>query len=108
MFGNLVKAVVDIEKEIMAIVGSEVIRALSWQEKGNKEYCTLAFKRAIELPDYTTEALNEKHRLKELKRLREALVDYFFADNSYGSTPEAWKNYFLAFNYAARFSVGRL
>jgi hypothetical protein len=91
--------------EQMANVGSEVERALSWEKKENKQYCLLAFERTLELLDFTTEAIREKHRLKELKRLREVLVDYFFSDNIYGSTPLSWHNYFYAFNYAARVSV---
>ena len=91
--------------EQMANVGSEVERALSWGRKGNKQYCLLAFERALELLDFTTETIKEHHRLKELKRLREVLVDYFFSDNIYKSTPESWHNYFYAFNYAARVSA---
>ncbi|MCX6347835.1 MAG: hypothetical protein NTZ89_07920 [Actinobacteria bacterium] len=91
--------------EQMANVGSEVERALSWRGKGNKQYCLLAFERALELLDFTTETIKESHRLKELKRLREVLVDYFFSDNIYKSTPESWHNYFYAFNYAARVSA---
>jgi hypothetical protein len=91
--------------EQMANVGSEVERALGWKEKGNKQYCLLAFERALELLDFTTEIIKESHRLKELKRLREVLVDYFFSDNIYKSAPESWHSYFYAFNYAAKVSV---
>ena len=91
--------------EQMANVGSEVERALSWEKKENKQYCLLAFERALELLDFTTETIKETHRLKELKRLREVLVDYFVSDNIYGSTPKSWHSYFFAFNYAARVSA---
>ncbi|MCE5328764.1 hypothetical protein LLG07_00260 [bacterium] len=91
--------------EQMANVGSEVERALSWKEKENKQYCLLAFERALELLDFTSETVKEIHRLREIKRLREVLVDYFASDNIYGSTPQSWHNYFYAFNYAARVSV---
>lgn len=91
--------------EQMANVGSEVERAISWQEKGNKEYCLLAFERALELLDFTTEGIKEVHRLRELKRLREVLVDYFTQSNYYGSSAKLWHSYFYAFNYAARFAV---
>ena len=91
--------------EQMANVGSEVERALSWEKKENKQYCLLSFERALELLDFTTEVLKNPHRLKELKRLREVLVDYFVYDNIYGSTPESWHSYFFAFNYAARVSA---
>ena len=88
--------------EQMANIGSEVERALSWQAKGNREYCLMAFERSLELLDFTTDGIKELHRLKELKRLREALVDYFIYSNIYGSSAGSWHNYFFAFNYAAR------
>ena len=43
----------------MANVGSEVERALNWQAKGNKEYSRLAFERALELLDFTTEGIKK-------------------------------------------------
>ena len=88
--------------EQMANIGSEVERALSWQAKGNNQYCLLAFERSLELLDFTTDGIKELHRLKELKRLREALVDYFIYSNIYGSSAGSWHSYFFAFNYAAR------
>ena len=91
--------------EQMANVGSEVERAINWQEKGNDKYSSLAFKRALELLDFTVEAVKELHRLRELLRLREALVDYFACNNLYRSSAKSWHSYFFAFNYAARLSA---
>jgi hypothetical protein len=86
----------------MANIGSEVFRAMSWQQK-NREYSHLAFERALELLDLTLEAVaDSRSRLKELTRLRETLVDYFLFDNAYGSNNRSWETYFGAFNYAAR------
>lgn len=90
--------------EQLANVGSEVERALNWHKKGNKEYCSLAFERALELLDYTTEGIHDFYRLKELKRLREVLVDYFAGENIYNSSARSFRNYFHAFNYAAALS----
>ena len=88
--------------EQMANIGSEVFRAMSWQQR-NREYSRLALERALELLDLTLEAsIRSRSRLKELARLRETLVDYFSFDNEYGSTDKSWQNYFNAFNYAAR------
>lgn len=86
----------------MANVGSEVIRAINWQKK-NKEYSQMAIDRALELLDLTiTDKKNhQRGRLKELLRLREFLVDYFYFNNTYQSTSSNWKKYFLSFNYAA-------
>ena len=93
--------------EQMANVGSEVERAIKWQENGNDKYSNLAFKRALELLDFTIEAVKELHRLRELLRLREALVDYFAYNNLYRSSAKSWHSYFFAFNYAARLSLRR-
>jgi hypothetical protein len=90
--------------EQLANVGSEVERALNWKEKDNTKYSTLAFERALELLDYTTEGIDDFYRLKELKRLREVLVDYFAGQNIYNSTAKGFRNYFYGFNYAASLS----
>jgi hypothetical protein len=88
----------------LANVGSEVERALNWKEKCNSAYTDLAFERALELLDYTTEGMNDFYRLRELKRLREVLVDYFEGQNIYRSSPASFRNYFYGFNYAASLS----
>ncbi len=88
--------------EQLANIGSEVSRALNWQEKGKKDFSLKAFYRALELLDLTIADPKNKHRLKEVCRTREVLVDYFFGDNKYKGTAESFRKYFLAFNYAAR------
>jgi hypothetical protein len=90
--------------EQLANVGSEVERALKWREKSNAEYSTTAFERALELLDYTTEGINDFYRLRELKRLREVLVDYFTGDNIYASSAESFRKYFYSFNFAVSLS----
>ncbi len=87
--------------EQMANIGSEVERAIIWQEK-NKEYCQKAIERALELLDLTIADMRNRTRLKELTRLREALVDYFYFDNQFSSSGKSWRKYFFAFAYAAR------
>jgi hypothetical protein len=86
----------------MANIGSEVFRASKWQKEGNHEYSKLAIDRALELLDLTISDSRHSKRLKEIVRLREFLVDYFFGTNQYHSTEEYWNSYFFAFNYAAR------
>jgi len=88
--------------EQMANIGSEVERALNWRAKHNDAYSTQAFERALELTDLTLESVSEFSRLKEIARLREAMVDYFFGTNLFKSTDDLWRKYFLAFTYAAR------
>jgi len=89
--------------EQMANIGSEVERAILWRNK-NKEYSIKSIERALELLDLTIADDKNKSifRLKELVRLREVLVDYFYFDNQFSSSDKSWRNYFYAFNYAAR------
>ena len=88
--------------EQMANTGSEVERALNWQQRGNAEYSTRAIERALELLDLTLADAKHRGRLRELTRVREVLVDYFYADNGFGSSPARWRTYFNAFAVAAR------
>ncbi len=88
--------------EQLANVGSEVERAISWKNKGDYEYSRRAAERALELVYLTINEYNEFSRLKELTRLYEVLVDYFWGENKYGSSDKLWHNYFRPFNYAAR------
>ena len=88
--------------EQMANIASEVERALNWQAKGNPAYSQKAFERSLELMDLTVKHLKGFYRLRELTRVREALVDYFKGYNQFGSTQATWKSYFLPFVYASR------
>ncbi len=88
--------------EQMANIGSEVERALNWQAKHNSDYAQQAFERSLELMDLTLDNLKGFARLKELTRLREAIVDYFSGENQFKFTEESLKSYFLNFIYAAR------
>jgi len=88
--------------EQMANIGSEVMRAISWKQKGDEGYSRLAFERALELLDLTIADSRHKHRLKEICRTREVLCDYFVGDNEYKSTDGQWEKYFYAFNFGVR------
>jgi len=88
--------------EQMANVASEVERALSWRARGNVPYAQRAFERALELLGLTLADASTAARLRELARLREALVDFFAGDNLYGSTEALWRSYFAPFTFAAR------
>lgn len=85
----------------LANVGSEVYRAILWKEK-NRKYSQMAIERALELLNFTIN--NEKNffRLKELTRIRECLLDYFFGKNEYQSTDKQWQDYFYSFNYLSQ------
>ncbi len=88
--------------EQMANIGSEIERTILWKNKNNNDYSRRAFERALELLDLTVADVKNKSRLKELLRLREALVDYFLFDNQFSSSDKLWQNYFYHFNFAAR------
>lgn len=88
--------------EQMANIGSEVERSLNWCAKKNTAYSRNAFERALELVDLTLENISSFTRLKELARMREAMVDYFDGTNQFGSTDASWRKYFSHFTYAAR------
>lgn len=88
--------------EQMANIGSEVERAVNWRAKNNADYSQKALVRALELIDLTLANTKGYPRLKELARVREALVDYFYGTNQFVSSDLLWKKYFLAFAYAAR------
>jgi len=88
--------------ERMANIGGEVERALSWRAKNNAEYSRKAFERSLELVDLSLAYPLKRTHLREIARLREALVDYFHGANEYGSTEESWRKYFFHFTYAAR------
>jgi len=85
----------------LANVGSEVERALNWRDKHNDEYSRLAFLRALELMNLTIADPRHRCRLKELTRLREALLDYFLGSNEFRSTDKIWRDYFYGFAYAS-------
>jgi len=86
----------------MANIGSEVERALKWRAKQNTAYAQKAFERALELMDLTLESIEGFSRLKELARLREAIVDYFFGENQFKSTEASWQKYFSYFTLVSR------
>lgn len=88
--------------EQLANVGSEVERTILWKNKNNQDYSQKAFERALELLDLTAGDKKNRHRLKEILRLREALVDYFLFDNEFSSSDELWRKYFYPFNFLAR------
>jgi len=88
--------------EQMAHIGSEVERALNWQAKQNPDYARQACERSLELIDLTLDTLKTYARLKEVARMREAIVDYFFGTNQFQYTAESLRSYFFNFVFAAR------
>ena len=93
--------------EQLANIGSDVLRAINWKNKGGIEDSQCAFERSLELFDLTVTDPKNRNRLKEVLRAREAWVDYFAYDNVYETSDIFWKNYFNDFNYAAALQRGR-
>ncbi len=88
--------------EQLANVGSEVGRAFNWRRKGNEEQAQLAMARALELIDLTLDSGHPFHRLREVARFRETLVDFFYGDNEYKTTEEIHRKYLDYFAFLAR------
>ncbi len=86
----------------LANIGSEVSRAIKWREKGKHDISRRAFFRALELADLTLACLKEGAKLKEIARMREVMVDFFYGDNKFGSSEQLWLNYFNQFAYLCR------
>ena len=93
--------------EQMANIGSEVSRALNWKKKSNEEYSRKAAVRALELIDLSLDCRESLPRLREIARMREAVVDYFWGNNEFSSSEALWRNYFDHFNYAAQLARAR-
>ena len=93
--------------EQLANIGSEVERALLWRKRNRQDYSLMALERSLELLDLTIADPRHRLRLRELTRLREALLDYFMGENAFQSTEESWRNYFYSYAYAARMNRGQ-
>lgn len=88
--------------EQMANIGAEIGRTINWRKKGNDRMSTNALYRGLELLDFTINDKKNKISLKEILRVREALIDFFLGDNDYKSSDAIWKKYFYFFNAASR------
>ena len=86
----------------MANIGSELNRAFSWRQRGDKKNEEAAVWRVLELIDLTLADEKWKGRTKELRRLREVCCDRFFDKNEYNIKPEVLEDYFLPFALKVR------
>lgn len=91
----------------MANVGTDFERALDWRKRGDTENSDAALWRGIELLAFTMQDPKNKKRRKELARIKEVMLDYFYGDNQYGYTDEALHNYFYFFAYVSAVRRGR-
>lgn len=93
--------------EQLANIGMDIERTIQWKNRGKSEDSQQAFFRALDLIDLTVKDPKNKMRLKEILRVREALVDHFVYNNEYQTTDESWQKYFYAFNYAVAIRRGK-
>ena len=87
--------------EQMANIGSEIFRTINWKTKSKKD-AQFSFYRALELIEFTLNDSKHKHRIKEINRVREMLIDWYLGNPLYQSTNQDWQRYFLQFNLADR------
>jgi hypothetical protein len=93
--------------EQLANIGSDIEKTILWGKKGDIAYSRAAFERALELLYLTIADPKNRKRLKEVLRVKEALIDHFVFDNEYQTTDESWQKYFYHFNFAAALKRGR-
>lgn len=87
--------------EQLGNVGSEINRALRWQNKDDESFKN-AIGRALELLDLTIVDSRWRTRLKELVRARELIGDSIFGGGEYNTSLEDLNRYFFYFALAAR------
>jgi len=87
--------------EQMGNIGSEIGRAIKWQNK-NEELFWNAIERGFELLDLTIADPRWRKRLKELTRVREFLNDAILGEKEYGSVLKDFEEYFFQFAFAAQ------
>jgi len=81
----------------LANIGSEVLRASSWQERGDILQKEKSAEHALELIDSTVADPRWAGRYNELLRLREIVCDKLYNGNSYNTDTGTIENYFLPF-----------
>lgn len=84
----------------LANIGMDFDRAIRWKKK-DKELSLNAFYRSILLLDETINDKKNLHRLKELCRLKEVMIDYFLGKNIYQADEVFFQSYFLFYNLKA-------
>lgn len=78
-------------------IGSEVNRAINWENKGNIERSRNFCNKAKELLQLSIEDPKNRHRVSEFFNCICELDDRFFGDNKYNTTDEMLRKYYDAF-----------
>lgn len=87
--------------EQLANIGSEVNRAMRWQNKDQKNF-EGAVHRALELFELTLDDARWHGRLREIARAREVFLDALSGGKEYKSSLKDLERYFFNFAYCAR------
>lgn len=87
--------------EQMGNIGSEISRAVRWQNKDEKLYQN-SIERALELLDLTIKDSRWRMRLKEPMRVRELLCSAMLDNKEYKTSLKDLERYFFYFALAAR------
>ena len=87
--------------EQLGNIGSEVSRAVHWQNKDEKNF-EGAVSRALELFDLTLNDERWRARLSEIKMARKVFLDAVSGGNKYKSSLKDLDDYFFSFAYYAR------
>lgn len=78
-------------------IGSEVARAIYWQDKGESKEFDFCYHNILAMLNSTINGLQDQPlKRKELLLLKEVLVSYF-EKRGFQKSKEALKNYFLPF-----------
>lgn len=87
-------------KKQMGNIGSEISRAIKWQEKNRDDRMRGAVDRALELIDLSINSTNKSTTQAELCRAREEICDYFIGDNTFMTNPKKMLAYYDQFALA--------
>lgn len=84
-------------KTQMANVGSEVLRAIKWKNKGDSQKEYSFYEKAQDFLMLTIRDPKNFSCLNELKLCSEELNDYFIGSNVYGTSEAILKKYYDSF-----------
>ena len=84
-------------QEQISNIGSEVLRADKWKQKGNKERMRSYYDAAISFLCLSIRDPKNAAGKNELNLCIEELADYFIGENRWETTSETLKKYYNAF-----------
>ena len=79
----------------MGNIGSELSRALNWENRDDPAGRDRALERALDLLDLTLASHHQGGRLRELNRFREAVAAWYVHSREYANSPKLFVDYCL-------------